>query len=140
MTVVDFHKERRRKRSPRAHIAIGYQLEHIFQTQNLNNFVLGDSSGLLLAGAGNSDEAAALAAYAPVLETYRGKSRGRVFAKLATMIPGFNPATMSIRSFEIDGETLYLCSVGRESTARQASLYRAVTGIRRILKQTAAAA
>lgn len=140
MTVVDLYAERRRTRSNQAHIAIGYQLEHIFKNQNLSNFVLGDSSGLLLAGSGDADEAAVLAAYAPVLETYRGKSRGKVFAKLASLVENFNPAALSIRSFEVDGETLYLLSVGRETAARQASLYRAITGIRRILKQTAAAA
>lgn len=140
MTVVDFHAERRRKRSPHAHTAITYQLEHIFENQNLSNFVLGDSSGLVLASAGEADEAAALAAYAPVLETFRGKSRGKVFSRLASLVTNFNPAAMSIRTFEIDGETLYLCSLGRETAARQASLYRAITGIRRILKQTAVAA
>jgi hypothetical protein len=140
MTVIDLNKERRGKRSNKAHIAISYQLEHIFENQDLSNFVLGDSSGLLLAGAGDSEEADVLAAYAPVLETYRGKSRGKVFAKLASMVPRFNPSALSIRSFQIDGETLYLLSVGRKRTARQASLYRAVTGIRRILEQTAVAA
>ncbi len=140
MTVVNLYSERRRKRSPHAHTAITYQLEHIFERQHLNNFVLGDSSGLVLASAGDGDEAAVLAAYAPVLETYRGKSRGRVYAKLASLVPRFNPAALTIRTFEIDGETLYLCSVGRETAARQASLYRAITGIRRILDQTAKAA
>lgn len=140
MNLVDFYAERRGRRSPQAHIAITYQLEHIFAQQQLNNFVLGDSRGLVLAAAGDADAATALAAYAPMLAAYQGNSRRGVFEKLAMMVPGFRPDSLSIRSFDVDGETLFLCSVGRQSAARQASLYRAVTGIRRILDQTIAAA
>jgi hypothetical protein len=140
MTVVDFATNRRQRRSSQAHTAITYQLEHIFENQNLHNFVLGDSSGLVLAGAGGEQESAVLAAYAPLLATYHGNSRRRVLDKVASMVEGFDENALSIRSFEVDGETLYLCSVGRGTAARQASLYRAITGIRRILKQTAAAA
>lgn len=140
MTVVNFQKERRRKRSSEAHTAITYQLEHIFENQDLQNFVLGDSRGLVLAQAGNTEEASVLAAYAPVLATYHGNSRSKVLDKIGTLVPSFDHETMSIRSFEIDGETLFLLSVGRQTATREASLYRAVTGIRRILSQTAAAA
>lgn len=140
MNIVDLYAERRNQRSPQAHTAITYQLEHIFGTQNLNNFVLGDSRGLVLAAAGEEDAATVLAAYAPMLAAYRGSSRRTVVAKLEALVPGFRADSLSIRSFDIDGETLYLCSVGRQTVARQASLYRAVTGIRRILEQTAVAA
>jgi hypothetical protein len=140
MTIVDLYAERRNKRSPQAHTAITYQLEHIFEAQNLNNFVLGDSRGLVLAAAGDDDAATILAAYAPMMAAYRGNSRRMVFEKMESMVPGFRADSLSIRTFDVDGETLYLCSVGRKNVARQASLYRAVTGIRRILDQTAAAA
>ncbi|MFP4600690.1 MAG: hypothetical protein ACLFVJ_20715 [Persicimonas sp.] len=140
MTVVNFDSERRRKRSDKAHTAISYQLEYIYNNQKLEHFVLGDSSGLVLAGAGEEEASTVLAAYAPVLATHHGERRKKVLDKVASMVPGFSVDGLSIRSFEIDGETLYLCSVGRGTAARQASLYRAITGIRRILKQTAVAA
>ena len=140
MSVVDIRTERRKKRSAQAHTAITYQLEHIYENQNLEHFVLGDSQGLLLAGTGNAQAADVLAAYAPVLAAYHGARRDQVLQRVASMVPGFSESALSIRSFEVDGETLFLCSVGRENCARQASLYRAVTGIRRILDQTAAAA
>ena len=139
-TIVNFSSERRSRRSNEAHTAIYYQLDHIFEAQKLKSFVLGDSRGLILAGAGDTDVATTLAAYAPLLATYRGERRLEVLDKIGGLIDGFDPEAMSIRSFEIDGETLFLCSMGRETAARQASLYRAVTGIRRILKQTAVAA
>ena len=140
MSMVDLYAERRIRRSPQAYTAIVYQLEHIFSSQSLKHFVLGDSRGLVLAAAGDQEAAAALAAYAPMLAAYRGRSRRTIVERLEAMVPGVLAESLSIRSFTVDGETLYLCSVGQQTAARQASLYRAVTGIRRILDQTAVAA
>lgn len=140
MSLVDLYAERRIRRSPQAHTAIVYQLEHLFKTQGLSHFVLGDSRGLVLAAAGDPEAAAVLAAYVPMLAASRGRSRDESAAKLEAMLPGVSVESLSVRRFEVDGEPLYLCSVGQQQVTREASLYRAVTGIRRILDQAAAAA
>ncbi|MFW5966298.1 MAG: hypothetical protein ACOCV2_02215 [Persicimonas sp.] len=139
MSLVNFPVERRRKRSNRAHAAMTYQLEHVFEQQDLTHLALGDASGLLLASAGEADEATTLVAYAPVLSTRQGASRREMLGQLRSHLPHIDADNLSIRRFRVDGQDLFLCCVADESAARQASLYRTVTGIRRILKQTAAA-
>mgnify|MGYP006297961489 CR=1 FL=1 len=141
MTVINYPRDRRRKRSDQTYTAIRYQLEHIYENQQLESFVLGDSHGLVLACAGETDEASALAAFAPVLHKHRGRpGKERILDQMSRVLPDVDVESMTVRTFEVDGETLYLTSVGEESVKRQVGQYRAITGIRRILDQTAAAA
>jgi hypothetical protein len=141
MGIVNYPFERREKRSKQTYKAIKYQLQHIFENQALDSFVLGDSNGLVLASAGEEIDASVLAAFAPVLHKHRGNSsRQAVIDKVASMMPDADLDTLRIRPFMIDGELLFLCSVGERSIRGEAGIYRAVTGIRRIMRQTSAAA
>ena len=141
MTVINYPHDRRRRRSEQTYTAIRYQLEHIFENQSLDNFVLGDSHGLVLASAGEPSHATVLAAFAPLLHKHHGRiSRKRIIDQMSRVLPDTDFESMTVRTFEVDGETLYLTSVGEESVKRQVGQYRAITGIRRILDQTAAAA
>jgi hypothetical protein len=141
MGLINYPFERREKRSEQTYQAIKYQLEHIFENQHLESFVLGDSNGLVLASAGEEIDASVLAAFAPVIHKHRGKSsRQNILSKVASMMPKAELDTLRIRPFMIDGEMLFLCSLGERSIRGEAGLYRAVTGIRRIMRQTCEAA
>ncbi|MGM0558576.1 MAG: hypothetical protein ACQEVA_19480 [Myxococcota bacterium] len=141
MGLINYPFERREKRSKQTYQAINFQLEHIFENHHLESFVLGDNNGLVLASAGEDIDASVLAAFAPVLHKHRGEaSRESVLSKVASMMPEADLDTLRIRPFMIDGEMLFLCSLGERSMRGEAGLYRAVTGIRRIMRQTSEAA
>ena len=133
--------DRRQKRSQETTEAIELQLEHLADTCELEHLVLADSSGLMLACSGSSDSGQALAAYAPVFRRHleQGKRR-RVMRKLGDLLPGVSGQRLTVRRFRLNGEHHFLCVVGPEETVRQANLYRAVTGIRRIVAETTTAA
>ncbi len=140
MSVIKLRSERRRRRSQSTYEAIRLQLEHLYQQYGLRNFTLGDSRGLVLAHAGHAQESDVLAAYAPIIANCVDKTRrGDVIDKIQKFIPDANDGSVHVRSFDVDGETLHLTVVGH-SGGKHADLYRAVSGIRRILARTAVAA
>lgn len=141
MGLINYPFERREQRSTQTYQAIHHQLQHIFENQQLDSFVLGDSNGLVLASAGEEIDASVLAAFAPVIHKHRGKSsRQGILSKIEGMMPAAELDTLRIRPFMIDGELLFLCSLGERTIRGEAGLYRAVTGIRRIMRQTSEAA
>lgn len=141
MSVIKFGRDRRRRRSSNTYEAITYQLEYILEEQGLQNFVLGDSRGLLLATAGRQDDAHVLAAYAPVVAKCMDKSRYYdVIDRIGGFIPEADPQTVAFRTFDVYGEQLHLVLLGEAGKLNQISIYRAVTGVRRILEETRAAA
>jgi hypothetical protein len=138
MSVIKLRSERRRRRSSSTYEAIRFQLEHLYHQYGLRNFTLGDSRGLVLAHAGHPQEADVIAAYAPILASCVDKQRQHdIIEKIQRFIPDAAPQTVQVRSFEVDGETLHLTVVA-ETDGKHADLYRAVSGIRRILARTSA--
>lgn len=133
--VIELQAERRRRRSANTYEAIRLQLEHIYKTQNLRSFALGDTRGLTLSWAGHSSDAEILSAYAPILATCVDRDRrAQIFDRLRTFIPEASEQTLEIRTFTVDGETLHLV-VMSQSTVKHTDLYRAVSGVRRIFGQ-----
>mgnify|MGYP000568992911 CR=1 FL=1 len=131
-------KERRSTRSEEAYKAITHQLEHVLKLHGLRNFTLSASNGLVLAKAGHTEESEALAAYAPMLAKCLDRNtRNEVVEELGQVVPMGERDTVTVRSFFIEGERFYLGLVGHAGTLLDASLYRALTGIRRIFKQNA---
>lgn len=140
MNVIEFQPERRRRRSTNTYEAIRLQLTHIFKKEDLRNFVLGDSRGLLMAHAGHSQESEVLAAYAPLLARSTDRvRREKIFERLRAFVPDATPDSVYIRTFSINGEVLHLCVLGNDGVNHN-DLYRATTGIRRIVDQTEAVA
>ncbi|MFB6265184.1 MAG: hypothetical protein ABEL76_16415 [Bradymonadaceae bacterium] len=137
----EIHVDRRKRRSDEVRQAITYQLEHLAEEYNLENLTLGDNNGILIACAGRQSAGEALAAYAPVFRRHldRGQ-RELIMDKLGTLLPGVDGKSLDVRRFELQGDDHYLCVVGEQRLCRQANLYRAVTGIRRIVRDTATAA
>lgn len=141
MSVIEFSHERRRRRSNNTYEAIKFQLEHIFEKQGLRNFTLGDSRGLLLANAGRADDAHVLAAYAPVVAKCTTKSRYYdILEKIQDFVPEASANSVAFRTFVVDGEEMHLCILGEEGRLNHADIYRAVSGVRRILDEARKAA
>ncbi|MBA2664704.1 MAG: hypothetical protein H0U74_20625 [Bradymonadaceae bacterium] len=141
MTVLEMSNERRRSRSKQAIQAIMLQLEHIYSREKLRNFTLGDSRGLVIASAGEQFESDALAAYAPLLARCVDRQcRQSILANVDNFVPGVDERSLHVRTFEIDGEELYLSLVGQPGVYQHVGLYRAITGVRRIFRQSALAA
>ena len=141
MSVVLFRLERRRRRSNNSFEAIRLQLEHLHERLDLDALVLGDSNGLLLAGAGDRLDAEVLAAYAPLLSNRTERSRRReVLDTIRRMAPALGGREIAVRSFCVDGQHLLLGIVGDGNAQLHAALYRALTGVRRILDEQAQAA
>lgn len=140
MSVIKLRSERRRRRSKSTYEAIRFQLEHLYEQYNLRSFALGDSRGLVLAHAGHAQEADVLAAFAPIIAgCVDSGRRNEIIGKVRRFIPDASDETVKVRSFDIDGETLHLTVVA-DVGGKPADLYRAVTGVRRILNQTSVAA
>ncbi len=140
MNVIEFQPERRRRRSSNTYEAIKLQLEYIFEKEDLRSFVLGDSRGLMLAHAGHLQEAEVLAAYAPLLARSADRvRRQKIYGKLRKFVPDATSESVYIRTFNIDGEVLHLCILGHGGVKHN-DLYRATTGIRRIISNVERAA
>ena len=131
--------ERRTRRSKQTLTALTYQLEHILIHEELRNIVLGDSSGQTIAGAGDHFESEVLAAYAPMLsKSVNQRFRQQIFTRMEPLMPGTTLENIYVRQFEVDGETLFLTLSADPGVYRDVGLYRAITGIRRILDQSPA--
>lgn len=137
MSVLEIPSERRQRRSSQAGQAIMLQLESIFEREGLRNFTLGDGRGLVIASAGQLSESDVLAAYAPLLaRTFDRERRANIFSKIQQFMPDVDARSLHVRAFEIDGEPMYLALLGQPGVYQHVGLYRAITGVRRILRQS----
>jgi hypothetical protein len=140
MSVAPVPVDRRQRRSQECREAIEFQLLHLLEQFDLRNLALADTSGLLIASAGDTDEGRALSAYAPVFSRRLARgARDEIVDDLQTFLPDADGQTLSVRRFTLEGNEHFLCVVGEERLCRQANLYRAVTGIRRIIEETSSA-
>ncbi len=137
MSVIPLIPERRSRRSEQTYRAITFQLEHVWELHGLRNFTLSDANGLVLAGAGHGEESRVVAAYAPlVAKCLNRERRDAVLDEIRSLVPILHgDEDLCVRSFFVDGERLFLCAVGDNGAGLDASIYRALTGIRRIYKQ-----
>ncbi len=115
--------ERRSRRSHLSHLALRYQLEHVKASGGLEALVLADDAGMVLASAGESGVCEELAAVAPLM----GRS-----AFGMPMPPLLRNADVSVRALSLNGQDLFLASVGG-GVARDALLTHSVAGVQRIL-------
>lgn len=137
MTAMPFVTDRRRQRSNQTYEAIRLQLQYVFEEHHLHNFALGDERGLVLSRAGDEEEADVLAAYAPLLARCTDpRRRAAILSRIAEHAPQVPLTKLSVREFHVDGQLLYMTIVGTNDGAVSAGLYRALTGVRRIFRQT----
>lgn len=137
MSVAPIPVERRQRRSDECRQAIEFQLSHLAEQYDLDNLVLADASGLMVACADDEVRGQALAAYAPVFSRRLNRgARDEIMDQLESFVPDASGKSLSVRRFDLEGTAHFLCVVGEERLCRQANLYRAVTGIRRIVDET----
>lgn len=133
MTASNVSRERRRTRSARLQIALGYQLRHVREVYGFDDVVLANEDGLIVASAGSISRAASLAAIAPALID------GSVGSdELQGFVPDIRLDRIAAIPVTIDHEPLYLC-VTTQSTAdtRKAlvpAFERLSTGVERIFR------
>jgi len=114
--------ERRRRRSQDPYRALCLQLEHLRAEGELDALVVAIDNGLLVAGAGERSICEALGAIAPLVSSPAFTGR----------LPGaLEGQSVDVRSVALDGETLYVASVGRRAGAT--SLQDSINGVYRIL-------
>jgi hypothetical protein len=114
--------ERRRRRSQDPYRALCLQLEHLRAEGELDALVVAIDNGLLVAGAGERSICEALGAIAPLVSSPAFTGR----------LPGaLEGQAVDVRSVALDGETLYVASVGRRAGAT--SLQDSIDGVYRIL-------
>ena len=117
--------ERRLRRSERVGMALTYQLEHVQAEEALRAFVLADRSGLLVAAGPTALDVEELSALCPLVAV------GRVHPSAVAGTPA------ALAPVEVDGETLFLLSVGWSDEAAARGVARAAAGVRRILARAA---
>lgn len=140
MNVLSLRPERRKRRSSEPLQALTYQLEHVFERNDLHNFTLGDERGLVIAQAGDIHESEILAAYAPMLaRTVDRRYRRQVLSHINSVAPTLSVDSIYVRRFRHDRQAFFLTLVGRPDLYRDISFYRAISGVRRILADTEAA-
>ena len=115
--------ERRKTRSEDPYKALCHQLEHTRSRGGLTAVVLAMRNGLLVASAGDASVCEELGAFAPLMCR-------RVFAM--RMPPILSDSEVAVRSLNLNGEELYLASLGG-SMARDALLRHSMHGVERIL-------
>jgi hypothetical protein len=114
--------ERRTCRSQDPYRALCLQLEHSRMQGELDAMVVAIDNGLLVAGAGERSVCEALGAIAPLMS--RPSFNGR--------LPGaLEGQSVDVRSVSLDGETVYIASVGRRGG--DVWLQQSISALRRIL-------
>lgn len=126
--------ERRQVRSNQLARALELYFDTIAGAFDLSHVVLADHSGLVQTCHGDPDDGYALAAYAPMLgRAVDPFTRDRIAESLQQYVPGATTDRISLRTFELHGETLYAIVVGPGGAARDVALTRVMAGARRIL-------
>ncbi|MGB5694858.1 MAG: hypothetical protein WBM46_04325 [Polyangiales bacterium] len=114
--------ERRTRRSQDPYRALCLQLECSRLEGELDAVIVATDNGLLVASAGERSVCEALGAIAPLLST----------ASFSGRLPGaLEGQRVDVRPMSLEGETVYLASVGRSSG--EAWLQQSISGVRRIL-------
>lgn len=126
--------ERRKLRSNHPNRAVGFLFEAVADRHDVTHVALADESGLLLVNSGDEHECDVLAAFGPLLfKTLDPIGRQHIVSALAETIPTATVERLSLRRFDVDGETFFLCVLGAPGAAKDVALNHAVTGARRIL-------
>ncbi|TVQ95739.1 MAG: hypothetical protein EA398_17060 [Deltaproteobacteria bacterium] len=128
-------QERRRQRSGDRIRAIQLLLDRVRTQHDQEILVVADADGLLVAASGSPEAAEALAAYAPLLHrTPHGRARAGLLAHLSTWSPGATADGLHVRRITIEEATFFVAAAGPRNSRTEAGLFRAQTGLVRILR------
>ena len=128
--------ERRKLRSRNLKRSIELLFESVRETFELRVLTIADESGLMIIGAGAASECDAVSAYAPLLgEAKSRRVHGQIVETLAPFVDRPFTGEVSVRSFEAQGDQLYLCVVAESGAVDASGVFRSISGVRRILAQ-----
>ncbi len=130
--------ERRQRRSADPLVALHYQLSSARHRDDLDAIVVADLSGVVVAGAGSWAACEELAAYAPMLAD---ASDDDIPKESAPSRLDALRGEVSVRSVDVGGQQVLLCSWARAQAAKAPSeleLSETARGVSRILTQAAA--
>jgi hypothetical protein len=119
-------RDRRKRRSDLATVALAYQLEECCRNAQLEGMVLSDEAGLCIALSGDPDSCEEIAARMPMV--------GRRVTDFDGVL--FSPArgfAVRMRRFMIGASELYMCAIGGRPDQRDRQIERSIEGATRIL-------
>lgn len=126
--------ERRRRRSSSLGRALELYLDKVRADFGASHVVIADSSGLVQAASGETEECYALAAYAPlVARSVDTPTRGRIVESLAQYVERAGETNTAVRSFDVHGATLFAAFIGPSGATKDVAIARVLSGARRIL-------
>ena len=130
-----FH-ERRRRRSDNPLIATRLQLAQVMADFELDACVIATEDGRLFAAPEQMlpEDADILASIAP--QAVANPDSFAVFEAVASCAGAITPNDVHVQEFWAWDQPMIILSVGRLDEVSEASLYRAILGIRRIARQT----
>ena len=127
--------ERRSHRGQDASEAAHLQLQQVVRDFDLDECILCDDAGRLLATSGTASEFhRALAEASPRLAA--GGACRLTYSRL-NKFKSIHPNQVSTCRFKTEGQTFFITALGTMSTMRDVGMYRAVIGLRRITKEFA---
>lgn len=119
-------RDRRKRRSDLASVALSYQLEECCRTAQLEAMVLSDEAGLCLAQSGDPGSCEEIAARLPMVGRRVPEFDGVLFSP----VRGF---AVRMRRFVIGASELYMCAIGGRPDLRDREIDRSIAGALRIL-------
>ena len=130
---LNFHFDKRKRRSEKTQKALYFQLEHVHDEFDMRLIVLADHNGLVVAYAGDRKAAGVFAVYAEALA-----AGDTPHPALSEVLPDLTPEQIECRSITLDELPLYLCAIMEPSAQNQKGFERARIGVQRIYYSTSA--
>ena len=119
-------KTRRVRRSDDVLTAMTYQLDACREEAELEAVVVSDDSGLCVATAGRQETCEELAARLPIIGRNAPEFGG-------ILLSGSGGLQMVVRTFQVGGQPLYMCVVGKPHAKMEGTIKRSIQGVTRIL-------
>lgn len=128
-------EERRRRRTDRPELALGYQLDQVVQDFGLECCLIVDESGQIIAVSPESSTAfiQSLAALTPAMATLP-QAQELHLEQLRRHNPELKGNQISTCVFRAANRRLYIAAVGQEALMNEVAIFRAITGARRIVQ------
>ncbi|WP_158542578.1 hypothetical protein [Lujinxingia litoralis] len=126
--------ERRRRRTERPELALGYQLDQVVRDFELRCCVLVDEDARLVAASPDCPTSfmQALAGLVPTMAVVP-QHREQHLETLRRQQPLLTADELAVCAFRAGGRRLFIAAVGTEAVMNEVAIFRAITGARRIL-------
>jgi len=123
-------RSRRVRRSDDVLKAMIYQLEACQKEAKLEAMVVSDENGLCVASTGKPETCEEVAARLPIIGRHAPDFGG-------ILLSGHGGLKMVVKTFTVEGASLYACAIGKPSARIERTLARGIQGVTRILAAAA---